>query len=488
MLVDRKGRTTKETRPNGQVTEYAYDGADNLKSIIDAGGTTSYTYGPTNLLASMTEPGVATPVAFEYNGDGNRKKATLPNGVVIDSPYDVAGRLESITAKKGTTVLQELSYGYTKPGTTAQTGMLHTVTDKTPTGPDDVTTYTYDGLDRLDTAMTIGSNPSSYDYKLTKGGNRTQVQFKDPGASSTTTTTYGYNAGNQLTSVNGNPADLLYDANGNQTKSPSFGTIAVNARDQITGITPPGDTVKSLVHAGPGQNDLVSQAGVTLQNDALGLAAKTASGTTTYYARSNGGTPVSQRTGATRQYFLTDERGSIVGLTDTNGTKTHAYKYDPYGRTLGNGHDTLGYAGGVRSPGGLTHFGARYYEANTGRWTQQDPINQAADLRQSNRYPYVGGDPINTVDPSGSVRVLSDAFPNPTTLVIFSLKETRALAAGATGGLGFAIRGVVGAAVGALAGSYAADTAAERGVCIGIRIKASEGFKPQGFAYGCGSY
>jgi len=61
IVVDAKGRTVKETRPNGQWTAYTYDGADNLKSLQDANGTTLYSYGPTNLLSSVQEPGVATP-------------------------------------------------------------------------------------------------------------------------------------------------------------------------------------------------------------------------------------------------------------------------------------------------------------------------------------------------------------------------------------------------------------------------------------------
>lgn len=402
ILVDRKGRVTKETRPNGQATEYTYDGADNLKTLKDAGGTTLYGYGPTNLLATVQEPGVATPARFEYNGDGNRAKAILPNNVTITSPYDQAGRLQSIkTSNASSAVLQDLVYDYTKAG--ADTSLLQKVTDATPAGADNVTTYAYDGLDRLDTANTVGSNPSSYDYDLTRSGNRMKDVRKDPGATTATTTTYAYNPGNQLTSVNGSAANLTYDANGNQTKSPAAGTLAYNARDQITGITPPAGTLATLTHAGTSQNDLVSNAGSTLQNDGLGLASKTTGTSVTYYARTNDGGMISQRNGSTRRYMLTDERGSIVGLTDTAGTKTNTYQYDPYGRSIGTPHDTLGYAGGVRAPGGLTHYGARYYEAATGRWSQQDPINQVDDLRQANRYGYAGFDPINQTDPSGEI-------------------------------------------------------------------------------------
>lgn len=72
--------------------------------------------------------------------------------------------------------------------------------------------------------------------------------------------------------------------------------------------------------------------------------------------------------------------------------------------------------------------------------------------------------------------------------MIFSLKETRALAIGGTAGLGLRAGGVLGAVVGAAAGSYLADTAAERGKCLGVRVKASEGGQPRGFIYNCSSY
>jgi len=156
------------------------------------------------------------------------------------------------------------------------------------------------------------------------------------------------------------------------------------------------------VHAGPGQNDLLSAGGATLQNDALGLASKTTGTSTTSYVRDNAGKVISQLNGTNRRYWLTDERGSLIAATDSDGKITSAYKFDPYGRPIGSPHDTLGYAGGVRAPGDLIHFGARYYNPQDGRWTQQDPLNQAGDLREANRYVYVGADPINLSDPRGT--------------------------------------------------------------------------------------
>src|SRR5207302_5501791 len=47
----------------------------------------------------------------------------------------------------------------------------------------------------------------------------------------------------------------------------------------------------------------------------------------------------------------------------------------------------------------LVRFGARDYDAFTGRWTAKDPVLFAGE--DTNLYEYVFGDPINFVDPTG---------------------------------------------------------------------------------------
>ena len=53
---------------------------------------------------------------------------------------------------------------------------------------------------------------------------------------------------------------------------------------------------------------------------------------------------------------------------------------------------------GRRDPSGMTYLRNRYYDATTGRFTQQDPIGLAGGL---NLYGFASGDPINFSDPFG---------------------------------------------------------------------------------------
>jgi RHS repeat-associated protein len=60
----------------------------------------------------------------------------------------------------------------------------------------------------------------------------------------------------------------------------------------------------------------------------------------------------------------------------------------------------FGFAGGFYdSQTGLTRFGTRDYDAETGRWTSKDPIRFLGG--DSNLFGYVLNDPINKFDPMG---------------------------------------------------------------------------------------
>lgn len=137
----------------------------------------------------------------------------------------------------------------------------------------------------------------------------------------------------------------------------------------------------------------------------MGLSSRADASGTTYVTRDNDGRVISERSGAgARRYYVFDGLGSTVSLTDANGIETSSYSFDPFGNRVGGAGGTeamFEFAGGYRMANGLYHFGQRYYDPVTGRFTQQDPLDQIGDLRQGNRYLYAGCDPVNLTDLTG---------------------------------------------------------------------------------------
>ncbi|MCC6525695.1 MAG: RHS repeat-associated core domain-containing protein [Polyangiaceae bacterium] len=101
-----------------------------------------------------------------------------------------------------------------------------------------------------------------------------------------------------------------------------------------------------------------------------------------------------------------DHLGSVRLVVDaSSGVVAQEITYDAWGNaTVVSGPQDLvvpfGYAGGLYDRDtGLVRFGARDYDPAVGRWTARDPIGfSGGDV---NLYGYVGGDPVNGVDPSG---------------------------------------------------------------------------------------
>jgi RHS repeat-associated protein len=107
------------------------------------------------------------------------------------------------------------------------------------------------------------------------------------------------------------------------------------------------------------------------------------------------------------RFFHYDASGNVVMVSDDNGTVVARFAYGAYGEPLASDGETMvpfQYGGqrGTWTPGSSQFvMGSRIYDATTGRFTSEDPVEQL-DPRAFNAYAFAWGDPINSHDATGA--------------------------------------------------------------------------------------
>ena len=121
---------------------------------------------------------------------------------------------------------------------------------------------------------------------------------------------------------------------------------------------------------------------------------------------------ISQTKGSTTHYYHYDGLGSTRALSDTSGTLTDTYAYDAFGELLqqiGTTENRYRFAG-EQYDAGLDQYylRARYYDQGVGRFTQMDIwAGSCCEPITLNKYLYGKGDPIDYIDPSGLIPLIS---------------------------------------------------------------------------------
>ena len=113
-------------------------------------------------------------------------------------------------------------------------------------------------------------------------------------------------------------------------------------------------------------------------------------------------------------YYHNDHLSGTTVVTDEDGNLVEAKDYYPYGETRVEQEGTSGHKPDYGFTGkeedkesGLHYFGARFYKALIGRFTQPDPValynpeKHLDDPQQLNMYSYARNNPITFNDPTG---------------------------------------------------------------------------------------
>lgn len=476
----------------------SYDSLGRLSAVDKTIKNTSYSYGTTydalsrpDVITYPAVAGTALAVKHIYNNVGflsqvrnaasndlyyeveamnPRGQITIENfgnGVETVRTYDASGRTnEILTSKSG--------LGYMIQDIDVDFDLIGNVTRRADAAQGFEETFTYDSINRLDTATADFGNSDvraldmSYDSlgniltKMETGVNAHSFSY-----------TYGTTAmpcangstkPHAVCAISGTKtASYAYDANGNMTEGDGR-TITYASFDLPTTIVKGSAT--SHIAYGPDRNrywrqDVVgSNTTTTVQVDALyeKITRPNNDVEEKHYLGNFAVVTITNRTASSAgttstRYLHQDHLGSLTAITDESGNLAELHNYDSWGQRrslnattiqallgsslwnnlsglqLVSATTTRGYTGHENFDDvGIIHMNGRIYDPVIGRFLQADPVVQdTSDLQAFNRYAYVRNNPLSLTDPSG-YSWLSSAFKSLVKAVKTLVKVTVAIA------------------------------------------------------------
>lgn len=335
---DAAGRVTRITWPDAFYADYEYDLYGGLKTVRENGATS----------------GAGVLASYGWNDLGQSTSITRAGGSGASTTYgyDAWGRLSSL-AQNADGSTNDVTFGFSH--NPAGQLVTRTVSNNAYTRSGGGVDYTVNGLNQ---ATVVGGSPVTYDGN----GNTTGISGD----------TYGYDAANRLTSASAGAGAAAF----------TFDPLSRLATSTVGGSTTrrqyAGEQLAAEYNAGTGALTRRYIPGLGLDDVA---AAYDGAGT------------------SNRSWQLADERGSVIAQSGASGAVSNINTYDEYGVPASGNVGRFQYTGQQWLPeAGAYHYRARTYLPEVGRFLQTDPIGYRAG---ANLYAYVGGDPVNLVDPSG---------------------------------------------------------------------------------------
>ncbi len=364
---DASGNLTAYTDAFGQTVNYTYHPGGNLKTIQYPGNKmVTYNYNLRNLLSTVCDWQNRT-TTYSYTDAGRLKKIAYPNGAYVEYAYDAYFRLKTVSNKKpdGSVIVE----------------------------------YTVDEFDELDVPRQVtttggisATHPALSESYVHDANNR---------ITSAGGTTFTHNDMGELLSQtrNGVATNFTWDSDDLPGRLKSINVSGASRSFEYDGL---GNRIAAT------REEVITRYVLDLSGSMANVLAET-DGSNNVNACYIHGLGIISRIlpDNTAVYYHFDRQGNVVALTDESGNVTDQYAYDadPFGFAMtrqGSTDNPFTFVGryGVMDEGdNLFYMRARYYNAETGRFLNEDPIGfGGGDL---NLYAYVGGNPVVGIDPIG---------------------------------------------------------------------------------------
>ncbi len=409
--------------PTGDSLRYLYDGTM-LKRITWSGpnglnsvkGGVGFTYNTDMQVGTETvypAAGGADSVNLKYDKDGlmtsvgalklrydagnNLLLSDTLGGVITNYTYSTFGELASKEVKYGAATLFRLDYSRDSLGRITQEV-------ETQQGISQKSNYAYDLVGRLHRVWRNDTLASTYDYDA--NGNRlakTTPAGVDSGRYDSQDRLLSYGNASYVYSQNG---DLRLKVEGTDTTR-----YAYDAFGSLVSVTLPSGTLIEYLLDGNGLrigrkvNGAVTQKWIYSNN--LRIAAETDSAnnvTSRFVYTTSENAPEYVIKGGVVYRIVTDHLGSVKLVLNTQtGEVVQSVGHDEFGNVVldtNPGFVPFGFAGGVHDlQTRLVRFGARDFDARSGRWDAKDPSR--FDGSDGNLFRYCDADPVNSIDKAG---------------------------------------------------------------------------------------
>ena len=458
-------KLVSEVYANGQSIRYEYNDKGNLIRQFHNTDTlpyVTYSYNTNNELIQKIN--TDTELRYEYDGDDVDIYKTSNNALVqsytetkieADEKNNIESQtniIESHFGQNYSSVIKDKSVSYTKGNNTFE----YSFTEDDYAISSDTIRYNNSDILKSNYSYDTKGNITKKDY----GNSKVVTNIYDAKNRISSTSyngkicNYTYDANSQLTDVNDKnySASYMYDCRGNMSgntingKASTFCYSNDGWNDKLTSVNNDiltYDAVGNLLTYG--NKSFIWTSGRNLSQitdgsntylytyDENGIrTSKTINGVTTYYntkddvilSQTDGtntmyfqydtsGIPIGFIYNDTQYFYLTNQMGDVIAITNTSGTVIANYEYDAWGNEIGNDTSSIALANPLRYRGyyydietGYYYLQSRYYDASICRFINSDCLQiaqeQKNDFAGINNFAYCLNNAINLLDINGN--------------------------------------------------------------------------------------